>query len=126
MGLDPQKDVNIISVGDAGLRMDQLRLGVIDATVLTAPYCFIAERADFKSLGSSKDTLSLPAIGIVTLERKINERPDQVKKVLRTVLKSLRFLRENLNDWNVLNGWNDRLPMEGHMIRNARVCICLI
>lgn len=94
-GLDPQKDVNIISVGDAGLRMDQLRLGAIDATVLTAPHCFVAERAGFKSLGSSKDTLPLPAVGIVTLERKIKERPDQVKKVLRAVLKSIRFLREN-------------------------------
>jgi len=94
-GLDPQNDVNIISVGDAGLRMDQLRLGVIDATVLTAPHCFVAERAGFKSLGSSKDALPLPAIGIVTLERKIKEKPEQVKKVIRTVLKSLRFLREN-------------------------------
>jgi NitT/TauT family transport system substrate-binding protein len=94
-GLDPQKDVSILSVGDAGLRMDQLRLGVIDATVLTAPHCFVAERAGFKSLGSSKDAVPLPAIGIVTLERKIKEKPEQVKKVLRTVLKSLRFLREN-------------------------------
>ena len=94
-GLDPQKDVNIISVGDAGLRMDQLRLGAIDATVLTAPNCFIAERAGFKSLGSSRDTLPLPAVGLVTTERKIKERPDQVKKVLRTILKSLKYLREN-------------------------------
>jgi NitT/TauT family transport system substrate-binding protein len=94
-GLDPQKDVNIISVGDAGLRMDQLRLGVIDATVLTAPHCFVAERAGFKNLGSSRDTLPLPAVGIVTLERKIKERPDQVKKVIRTVLKSMKYLREN-------------------------------
>ena len=94
-GLDPQKDVNIISVGDAGLRMDQLRLGAIDATVLTAPHCFVAERAGFKNLGSSKDTLPLPAVGIVALERKIKERPDQVKKVLRTVLKSMKYLREN-------------------------------
>jgi NitT/TauT family transport system substrate-binding protein len=94
-GLDPQKDVNIISVGDAGLRMDQLRLGAIDATVLTAPNCFVAERLGFKSLGSSRDTLPLPAVGIVTMERMIKERPDQVKKVLRTVLKSLRYLREN-------------------------------
>jgi len=75
--------------------MDQLRLRVIDATVLTAPHCFVAERAGFKSLGSSKDALPLPAIGIVTLERKIKEKPEQVKKVIRTVLKSLRFLREN-------------------------------
>ena len=94
-GLDPQKDVNIISVGDAGLRMDQLRLGAIDATVLTAPHCFVAERLGFRNLGSSRDTLPLPAVGIVTMERRIKEKPEQVKKVLRTVLKSLRYLREN-------------------------------
>ena len=94
-GLDPQKDVNILSVGDAGLRMDQLRLGAIDATVLTAPNCFVAERAGFKNLGSSKDTLPLPAVGIVALERKIKEKPDQVKRVIRTVLKSMKYLREN-------------------------------
>ena len=105
-GLDPQKDVNIISVGDAGLRLDQLRLGVIDATVLTAPNCFIAERAGFKSLGSSKDTLPLPAVGLVTLERNIKERPEQIKKVLRVVLKSMKFLRENREEAvRVAMGW---------------------
>ena len=97
-GLDPQKDVTIISVGDAGLRMDQLRLGAIDATVLTAPHCFVAERAGFKNLGSSKDTLPLPAVGIVTLERRIKEKPEQTKKVLRAVLKSVRYLRENRDE----------------------------
>jgi NitT/TauT family transport system substrate-binding protein len=97
-GLDPQKDVNIISVGDAGLRMDQLRLGAIDATVLTAPNCFVAERAGFRNLGSSKDTLALPAVGVVTLERRIKEKPEQVKKVLRTILKSMRYIRENRDE----------------------------
>ncbi len=105
-GLDPQKDVNIISVGDAGLRLDQLRLGVIDATVLTAPNCFIAKRAGFKSLGSSKDTLPLPAVGLVTLERNIKERPEQIKKVLRVVLKSMKYLRENREEAvRVAMGW---------------------
>ena len=97
-GLDPQKDVDVISVGDAGLRMDQLRLGAIDATVLTAPNCFIAERAGFRNLGSSKDTLPLPAVGIVTLERKIKEKPEQIRKVLRAILKSMRYLRENRDE----------------------------
>src|ERR1043166_1684322 len=97
-GLDPQKDVNVISVGDGGLRMDQLRLGAIDATVLTAPNCFIAERAGFRNLGSSKDTLPLPAVGIVTLERRIKEKPEQTKKVLRAVLKSMRYLRDNRDE----------------------------
>ena len=56
---------------------------------------FCRRAGGFKSLGSSKDAVPLPAIGIVTLERKIKEKPEQVKKILRTILKSLRFLREN-------------------------------
>ena len=92
-GLDPNTDVNILSVGEGRLRLEQLRLGAIDATVLTAPHNFIAERVGFKSLGSSKDTLALPAVGLATLERRLKEKPEQVKKVLRSVLNGLKYLR---------------------------------
>lgn len=93
-GLDPNTDVTVLSVGEARLRLEQLRLGVIDATVLTAPNNFIAERAGFRSLGSSKDILALPAVGIATLERRLKENPDQVKRVIRSVLKGLRYLKD--------------------------------
>jgi hypothetical protein len=42
--------------------MDQLRLGVIDATVLTAPHCFVAERAASRAwLVEGPPYLSLPS-----------------------------------------------------------------
>lgn len=94
-GLDPNADVRILSVGEARLRLEQLRLGAIDATVLTAPNNFIAERAGFKNLGSSKDILAFPAVGIATLERKLRDKPDQVKRVIRSVLKGLKYLKEH-------------------------------
>lgn len=94
VGLDPKSDVKILSVGDARLRLEQLRLGMIDATVLTAPNNFMAERAGFVTLGSSKDILAMPAVGIVTLERRLKERPEQVKKVLRAVMKGMQYLKE--------------------------------
>lgn len=94
-GLDPNTDVRILSVGEARLRLEQLRLGAIDATVLTAPNNFIAERAGFKNLGSSKDILAFPAVGIATLERKLRDKPDQVKRVIRSVLKGLKYLKEH-------------------------------
>src|SRR3972149_4512995 len=50
-GLNPSTDVTILSVGDARLRLEQLRVDAIDATVLTAPNNFMAERAGFHSLG---------------------------------------------------------------------------
>jgi ABC-type nitrate/sulfonate/bicarbonate transport system substrate-binding protein len=97
-GIDPKADVSILSVGEAKLRLEQLRLGAIDATVLTAPHNFIAERAGFRTLGSSKDILPLPAVGMATLEKRIKERPDQVKKLLRAVLKAMVFIRQNRDE----------------------------
>lgn len=97
-GLDPRSDVNILSVGEAKLRLEQLRVGAIDATVLTAPHNFVAERSGFQTLGSSKDTLPLPAVGMVTLEKRIKDKPDQVKKTLRAVLKAMAYMRKNRED----------------------------
>ena len=96
--LDPDTDVNILSVGEAPLRLQQLRLGMISATVLTAPNNFIAERAGFVTLGSSKDILALPAVGIATLERRLKEKPEQVKKVLRALLKGMQHIKAQRAD----------------------------
>ncbi len=97
-GLDPGTDVNLISVGEARLRLEQLRLGLIDATVLTAPHNFVAERAGFRSLGSSKNILPLPAVGIATLERTIKEKPEQVKKIIRALLKGMAYLKDHRDE----------------------------
>jgi ABC-type nitrate/sulfonate/bicarbonate transport system substrate-binding protein len=78
--------------------LEQLRLGAIDATVLTAPHNFVAERAGFRTLGSSKDILPLPAVGMATLEKRIKEKPDQVKRMLRAILKAMTFIRQNRDD----------------------------
>jgi NitT/TauT family transport system substrate-binding protein len=93
-GLNPSTDVTILSVGDARLRLEQLRAGAIDATVLTAPNNFMAERAGFRSLGSSSELLALPAVGISTLERRLKEKPEEAKGVLRALLKGMRQMKE--------------------------------
>ena len=98
IGVDPKTDVTILSVGEAKLRLEQLRLGAIDATVLTAPHNFIAERSGFRTLGSSKDILPLPAVGMATLEKRLREKPDQVKKTLRAILKALAFMRKKRDE----------------------------
>ena len=98
IGVDPKTDVTILSVGEAKLRLEQLRLGAIDATVLTAPHNFIAERSGFRTLGSSKDILPLPAVGMATLEKRLRDKPDQVTKTLRAILKALAFMRKNRDE----------------------------
>jgi NitT/TauT family transport system substrate-binding protein len=97
-GINPSTDVTILSVGDARLRLEQLRAGAIDATVLTAPNNFIAERAGFRSLGSSSELLALPAVGVATLERRLKEKPEEAKKVLRALLKGMRQMKERRDE----------------------------
>ena len=93
-GINPSTDVTVLSVGDARLRLEQLRAGAIDATVLTPPNNFIAERAGFRSLGSSSDLLPLPAVGVSLLERRLKEKPEEAKKILRAFLKGMRQMKE--------------------------------
>jgi NitT/TauT family transport system substrate-binding protein len=97
-GINTSTDVTILSVGDARLRLEQLRAGVIDATVLTAPNNFMAERAGFRTLGSSSDILALPAVGISTLERRLKDKPEEAKKVLRALLKGMRQMKERRDE----------------------------
>jgi ABC-type nitrate/sulfonate/bicarbonate transport system substrate-binding protein len=58
----------------------------------------MAERAGFRSLGSSSEFLALPAVGIATLERRLKEKPDEAKKVLRALLKGMRHLKERRDE----------------------------
>jgi NitT/TauT family transport system substrate-binding protein len=97
-GINPSTDVTIMSVGDARLRLEQLRAGAIDATVLTPPNNFIAERAGFRSLGSSSDLLALPAVGVSLLERRLREKSEEAKKMLRGLLKGMRHMKERRDE----------------------------
>jgi NitT/TauT family transport system substrate-binding protein len=97
-GINPSTDVTVLSVGDARLRLEQLRAGAIDATVLTPPNNFIAERAGFRNLGSSSDLLPLPAVGVSLLERRLKEKPEEAKKILRAFLKGMRQMKERRDE----------------------------
>ena len=80
------------------MRLEQLRVRAIDATVLTAPNNLLAERAGFRSLGSSSELLPLPAVGISTLERRLKEKPEDVKKILRALLKGMRQMKDRRDE----------------------------
>jgi ABC-type nitrate/sulfonate/bicarbonate transport system substrate-binding protein len=52
IGLDPDKDVQMIQVGDEPVRLTALRQGIVDATVLTPPANLTARNLGFRVLTS--------------------------------------------------------------------------
>jgi NitT/TauT family transport system substrate-binding protein len=98
-GLDPQRDAIIMAMGDTGLRYAALQARSIDATVLSPPYNFLAQRQGFTHLVWLGDLLGeSPSNGLATTVRKLKEQPDQVHRMLRATVRSMIYTREHTRE----------------------------
>lgn len=93
-GLVPLKDVQILSIGEEKLIMDALIAGRIHGAMLSPPWPFEAEKHGFKILLKASDVVQFPFAGICTYLDKIKTNREQIKKVIRAEIDSLRFIRE--------------------------------
>jgi NitT/TauT family transport system substrate-binding protein len=94
-GLSPEKDVTILALGGTSNRLGALMAGSISATMLTAPFNLKAERQGFNRLAFAGDYMQPVTNGLGASEKKIRERPDQIKRMLRAMLKSQDFLQSH-------------------------------
>jgi NitT/TauT family transport system substrate-binding protein len=91
LGLDPDKDIQIIQVGQA--RLISLEKGGIEATVLSSGESYYARRMGFRVL----DMPTLPFFGsaIVASPSWVAKKPDTVQRFLKAYIEGARFfLRE--------------------------------
>jgi NitT/TauT family transport system substrate-binding protein len=109
-GLDPEKDLKYLAVGPPDARFAALSQGLVDAAVLGPPLDFEARKQGFNILARAHDVLVFPETGLVTSVKKIQEKPDEIKRVIRAGIKANRYIRGNrdgtiqfLMDWLKLN-----------------------
>jgi ABC-type nitrate/sulfonate/bicarbonate transport system substrate-binding protein len=94
-GLEPEKDVKIIVSGESPVRLAALRAGSIDATPIDVAFAMKAEDEGFKRLLYLGDIIELPLSGIAVMDKKLQTRREQVKKVVRASLRGTRFMKQN-------------------------------
>ena len=89
-GLDPGKDVTILPVGGGTQeRLAALASGSVDATVLTSPQEYSAEKQGYKILVSMREMAKLARIPItrtVVTQKKIDREPDEIVRMLRAAM----------------------------------------
>jgi len=105
-GLDPDKDVKSVSGGSADSRLAALQQGLIAAAVVPPPFDFFATKLGFNTLARAQDLVTYPEGGLSTTIKKINEKPDQVKRVIEAGIKANQYIRTDragtiqfLMDW---------------------------
>lgn len=89
-GIDPARDVRIISIGDEVIKLEQLKLGQIDAAMLGPQGVVIAKRAGLRSLVDVADEIDLPFVGMATTTKIIEQQRGELKKFLRANLRGIR------------------------------------
>jgi len=91
-GLDP-RDYTFVNMGGSDTRFPSLASAQIDATALSLPFFLVAKRHGYTLLGSAADVIDMATVGIGTSTRKIQQEREQVKKMIRAQLDTLRWIK---------------------------------
>jgi ABC-type nitrate/sulfonate/bicarbonate transport system substrate-binding protein len=94
-GLDPDRDVKFIALGPIEARFAALTQGLIDATPLSPPLDFEAQKRGFNILVRAYEVLTFPETGLITSVKKIQDKPDEIKRVIKAGIKANRYIRGN-------------------------------
>ncbi len=110
-GLNPERDARFVGIAQSE-QMLALSAGSIQAAMLTPPYDSMMEKKGFRRLVFVGDVLDYPQGGLATTDKKLQENPAQVKRVVRTMVRSLIRIRQNRDELvsYIANRW--KMDME--------------
>ena len=104
--MDREKDIKNFVIPASGSRLTALLTGTIDGAILPPPFNVEAEKKGFKRLASGADVYEGGITGLSTQTDKLKDNPDQIRKMIRALLKSHSFLKNNkaesvkmISDW---------------------------
>jgi NitT/TauT family transport system substrate-binding protein len=96
-GLKPEKDATIVALGGGMNVWSALETGRVQAAILWPPFDVLAIEKGMKKILYLGDIIKLPASGVVTSDRLLQEEPGLVKGFLRATLRGLRFFQNEAN-----------------------------
>lgn len=97
-GMNPDKDVIFTQIGGSGSRYAALVSGVIDAAILVPPFNKIVRKMGFNELVKTSDFVRIPSAGVGVNIDKMRERPDEIIRIIKAILKSMSFIRTHERD----------------------------
>ncbi len=101
-----------LAVGDAPLRAQALRTGLVDASSISSPHDLLLKDEGFNVLGGPEDVkYALPTSGLAVGHRFLQEKPQLIKQLLHALLKGHRFIFENRQETvNIMTRWLSQSP----------------
>jgi NitT/TauT family transport system substrate-binding protein len=97
-GMNPEKDVTFLQIGGSSSRYTALDSGSIDAAMLVPPFNKLAAKRGFNEILSFNEIMSIPLGGLTVHTQRIKERPDEIVRMIKAMLRGVNYIRNNQTD----------------------------
>lgn len=94
-GIDPEKDLKIIVLGTDRARLAGLKENLVDVAVIAPPGDALGKQMGFNVLARAYEVFNFPFIGAGANVKTIKEKPAEVKKVVKALIRANRFIRDD-------------------------------
>jgi ABC-type nitrate/sulfonate/bicarbonate transport system substrate-binding protein len=95
-GLDPEKDVTVLQIGNSGARMAAILSGTVDGTIMAADFVPKAKREGFNILTDLADTkIEYPFLSLNMMGPYIDRNLKTAKALIRSMSESVRALQSD-------------------------------
>jgi NitT/TauT family transport system substrate-binding protein len=111
VGIDPEKEIKILALGSDAARLTALKQRMVDLIVISPPADTQMEKQGYKIMARAHELFSFPYLGLGTHTRKIKEKPDEVRRIIKATIRANRFIRDNRDEavralaaWSKIDG----------------------
>lgn len=94
-GMNPEKDVTFLQIGGSSSRYTALDSGSIDAAMLVPPFNKLAAKRGFNEILSFNEIMSIPLGGLTVHTQRMKEKPDEIVRMIKAMLKGVNYIRNN-------------------------------
>jgi len=109
-GLNTDKDVKFVYLNSHERTFLALEQGLYAAGLIPPPFDFQGKKLGFNFLARADEFLTYPEDGLIATVKKIKEKPDEIKRVIRAGIKANRYIRADregtiqfLMEWQKVN-----------------------
>jgi len=93
-GID-EKNAVLLQFGSESTRVGALKAGAADAIIVPVPAVAILKQEGYREIAFVGDAVEFASNGYTTTDKRIKENSQEVKKVVRSIYRGLRFAKEN-------------------------------
>jgi ABC-type nitrate/sulfonate/bicarbonate transport system substrate-binding protein len=94
-GLDAERDVKLLATGGMESRLTAMKQGFTVATLGSPPIEFVAKKLGFVVLLRAAELFSYPSSGLIVNAKRIKERPDEIKRMIKAGIGANRYISQN-------------------------------